>query len=97
MKNKTASDKRHLDKVAQIGCIVCMNMGHPDTPASIHHIRTGVGMGRRAPHTQTIPLCPFHHQTGGYGNAYHAGAKIWQDNYGTELELLEQVHGILNA
>lgn len=52
-------------------------------------------MGQRATDDETIPLCPHHHQHGGYGVAFHAGPKKWQELHGTELELLEQTNDIL--
>ena len=85
------AEKEHLDRVAGLGCIVCRNLGHGETPTHVHHIRTGKGMGQRASNYETIPLCPVHHQNGGYGVAIHAGQKTWESNFGTELELLEQV------
>jgi hypothetical protein len=27
---------------------------------------------------------------GDYGEAFHAGPRVWQENFGTELELLAQ-------
>jgi hypothetical protein len=94
-KSKTAADKRHLNKVAELGCIACINMGYPDSPAEIHHPRAGQGMSQRAPHDMAIPLCPPHHRTGGHSVAIHAGQEAWEDIHGTELELLDQVRGLL--
>jgi hypothetical protein len=88
--NKKESD--HLSKVASLGCIACYNLGFLDSPAEIHHIRAGQGMSQRASHFETIPLCPTHHRTGGYGVAIHAGQKTWEAIHGTEISLLEQVH-----
>lgn len=85
------SERDYLNRVASLGCIACRNLGHGETPAHIHHIRTGKGMGQRASNYETIPLCPTHHQQGGHGVAIHAGQKTWEANFGTELELLEQV------
>ena len=84
-------DKRWLSDVASLGCIVCRNLGLGESPAEIHHIRTGQGTAQRADHKKTLPLCPPHHRTGGHGIAIHAGQKTWEKNYGTETELLEQV------
>jgi hypothetical protein len=56
----SAADKRHLSRVAALGCIICRNGNLGDTPAEIHHIREGYGRGQRAPHTETLPLCPIH-------------------------------------
>lgn len=90
------SEKDHLNRVASLGCIVCRNLGYGATPAHVHHIRTGKGMGQRASNYETIPLCPQHHQHGGLGVAIHAGQKTWEMLYGTETELLEQVKMELN-
>jgi hypothetical protein len=85
------AEKEYMNSVAQLGCIACSNMGYMDTPAELHHIRTGQGMSQRASNYDVIPLCPYHHRSGGHGNAVHAGQKTWEANHGTELELLEQV------
>lgn len=90
------AERDHLNRVASLGCIVCRNLGYGETPAHVHHIRTGKGMGQRANHFETLPLCPEHHQHGGYGIAIHAGQKTWEANFGTEIELLEQVKMELN-
>lgn len=74
-----------------MGCIACEIMGIDDTAAEIHHIRNGQGISQRASHFETIPLCPFHHRSGGYGNAFHAGKKVWEARFGTERELLKKV------
>ena len=89
------AEKDHLDAVASLGCIACYNIGYPDSPANIHHIRAGQGMSQRASNYETIPLCPTHHQHGGHGVAIHAGQKTWEATHGTETELLEQVRGLL--
>ena len=89
------SDRTHLSRVADIGCIACINIGYQDTPAEIHHIRAGQGMGQRSKHKKAIPLCPTHHRTGGHGVAFHAGKETWQRQHGTESELLEQVSQLL--
>jgi len=54
--------KRHLSRVAGLGCIVCRRMGLPDTPAEIHHPRFAAGAGQRASDFLAIPLCPYHHR-----------------------------------
>ena len=89
------AEKEHLARVASLGCIVCRNLGFFETPATIHHIRAGQGMGQRASHNEVIPLCPGHHQHGGHGVAIHAGQKIFEAKYGTEEQLLEQVRELL--
>ncbi len=91
------ADSIHLSRVAALGCIVCRNHNLGETPAEIHHIRTGQGTSQRAEHRKSIPLCHMHHRNGGYGVAIHAGRKQWERNFGTELQLLEQVQLDLGA
>lgn len=93
----TKAEKRHRDRVAALGCVVCLNAGNPDTPAELHHIRAGQGMSQRAPEFEVIPLCPFHHRQGGHGHAVHAGRITWEANHGTERALLLQVLALVNA
>ena len=85
----TKAEKLHLTLVAELGCIICHQ------PAEIHHLRTGMGMGQRNTNFNVIPLCPLHHRTGGYGTAFHAGRKAFEQNFGTEEELLKRVKGLL--
>ena len=80
-KPATAKEKRHLGRVAELGCIVC------DSPANVHHIREGQGVGMRASHYLTIPLCREHHQ-GEF--SIHNSRREFQNIYGGELDLLAQ-------
>lgn len=93
----TKAEKQHLNKIADLGCIVCRNSGYGKSPAEIHHIRNGQGMSQRASNYEAIPLCHIHHRTGGYGVAFHAGKKAFESKYGTERELLSQVGGLING
>lgn len=97
MKSKTKAEKLHLQKVADIGCIVCRNCGRFGVPAEVHHIRNGAGIGQRNSHFETIPLCPAHHRTGGVGIAFHAAPRTFEAAYGTERELLAQVNELLGV
>ena len=45
---------------AGLYCLQNLNLG--ETPAEIHHIRTGQGAGQRADNFKVIPLCPIHHR-----------------------------------
>lgn len=94
-KSPTKAERAHMSKVADLGCIVCINEGYPDSPAAIHHITTGIGMGQRASNYDVLPLCGHHHQCGGLGVAIHASKSTFETAYGTELQLLEQVRGML--
>ncbi len=85
--------KQNLDKIAQQGCIVCRVYLNVHTPAHIHHLRCDAGMSQRG--ERVIPLCPDHHQHGGYGVAYHAGSKEFERRYGTEEFLWEMSQQLL--
>jgi hypothetical protein len=93
-KNKTKAERDHLNRVAELGCIACINLGYQDTPAEIHHIKTGIGIGQRASSFQTIPLC-FHHHSAQGADGYHGAPTAWQTKHGAELALLAQVRALL--
>mgnify|MGYP003328680870 CR=1 FL=1 len=38
MKSKTVAEKKHMKRVAELGCIACRKLGYEDTPAELHHI-----------------------------------------------------------
>ena len=53
-----ARDAKHLAKVREWGCIVCMARG----PSEAHHVRLGLRtMGKRKSDYLTVPLCSVHH------------------------------------
>jgi len=80
----TNAEKRHLDRVSALGCIVC------GAPASIHHPRFVCGMSQRSKHWLAIPLCPWHHQHGPHGVAIHNGQADFEKNFGSEQDLLAE-------
>lgn len=88
--SKTKAEKRWLDDVASLGCVACRNAGHGHSQSEIHHVRTGSGMAQRAAHTRVLPLCPRHHRAC-YPTGFHAAPRTWQQEHGSEEELLEQV------
>lgn len=76
--------REYMGKVAQLPCAICGIHG-----VHVHHIRTGIGMGRRASNFDTLPLCPEHHQ--GKSGIHGMGRKAWELHHGiTELQLLKQ-------
>ncbi len=89
------TEKAHYSRLHQLGCIVCLRLGHGYSEPHIHHIRHGAGIGQKSVYTNAIPLCPAHHQNGGYGVALHAGQKEFEANFGTETELLEYTNKVL--
>ena len=86
----TKADKQWMSDAASLGCVVCRNLGYGVSPALIHHLRTDMGMSQRSPDQRSIPLCPPHHKDYGFGVSFHDGERVWQENFGTELELLAQ-------
>ena len=86
----TKEEKQWMSDIASLGCVVCRNQGYGESPAEVHHIRSGKGKGQRSSNLDSIPLCPAHHRTGGHGVAFHAGKSAFVDNFGDELSLLGQ-------
>lgn len=84
------AEKFFLDIVSREGCVVCHNLGYRNLPnASIHHLRFGVGAGQRNDNYACIGLCHAHHQQEGHGVSLHDGQGIWEEIFGTEMELYE--------
>lgn len=90
MKATTKSEKAHMDRVAQIGCII-KKCG---SPATIHHCGTYMGGGRD--HMRVIPLCWQHHLGPEGIDGKKMGKRVWEMKYGTEEALLKRVNEILN-
>jgi len=91
----TKDEKKHLDLLSQLGCVVCSRLGYGATPAEIHHPRKGTGLALRASHYDAIPLCVEHHrgQTGVHG----LGTKGFAKQYGLdESELLAYTQELLS-
>jgi hypothetical protein len=98
MKRKqTAADRRHLARVAAMGCIVCSEcLGYEGTPAVVHHVHTNFGWGRTS-HLDTIPLCPTHHVAPGQ-SVHGMGREEFAECFGmSEAKLLEIVKERLGA
>ena len=92
-KHKTKAEKHHLSKVAALGCIACRKLGYDDTPAEIHHIRSGMGLSQRNDHFHVLPLCPHHHRHG--KDAVHQSKALFEKKFGTEEALLKLVNNLL--
>lgn len=92
-KSVPAAEKEYMGRVAALGCAICRRLGYGETPAQVHHQRTGIGKGQRASSYQTVPLCPEHH-TGNTG--FHTLGRRFAVVYGvTEVELVEETQRIL--
>lgn len=92
-----ADEKRHMGRVAAMGCILCAHVyGIPGTPAIVHHLRTDQGK-MRASHYDTLGLCPSHHQFSGYG-VHDMGREQFAARHGiSEVGLLHLVQAALNV
>lgn len=58
----TAAGRRHMGRVAQLGCLICRRLGQGPIPAEVHHLRTGQGAAQRASDWLVVPLCPACHR-----------------------------------
>jgi hypothetical protein len=52
-------------------------------------------MGRKASNYETIPLCPYHHRLGPFGEAVHNGTRTFEAKYGAQREMLEAVLSLI--
>lgn len=76
--NKRIRDKKHLKRVAELGCYLCGGEAVPH-----HLIASGShGMGIKAPDCEVLPLCHDHHM----GLHAHGDEKAWFANLGYVYE-----------
>ena len=86
----TKAQRKHYEKLAELGCSLCRHLKYGETPCEIHHIRHA---GRRdaAP---VIGLCPEHHR--GNTGVHGMGRKAFAVKYGvTEEDLLAQTEALI--
>jgi len=84
----TNAERFHVDRVAQLRCVLCVFLGLPqEGRTTVHHIKEGTGISQRSQNWLTIPLCNFHHQ--GPGGVHGLGTKGFYLRYKLdELDLL---------
>lgn len=86
--------QQRKDRIANLGCIVCLNMGMGKTPAQLHH-----PYGRKGKNDEIVlPLCYSHHQQGSNNKLFvsrHPWKREFEQRYGTEAQLLEQLETLL--
>jgi hypothetical protein len=89
--NANAAERRHMARVAAMGCIVCLeSLGLHDSPAEVHHVHVRHGWGRSS-HFATIPLCAQHHRLHRYA-VHNCGAEAFERAHGvSETDFLELV------
>jgi hypothetical protein len=87
-----SAEKRHLGRVAALGCAVCRRLGYLDTPAEVHHPRFAAGMAQRASDWLVIPVCPAHHRG---ANGIHGDKSVLRQIKCDEAALLADVIELL--
>lgn len=91
----TKAIKKHWDRIAEIGCIACLQDGVHNTHVSIHHVD---GRTKPGAHLKVLALCGPHHQTGGeWAPAIHPYKSQFESRYGTQAELLAETQRRLAA
>jgi len=75
----TAAERRHMGRVAALGCIIT------GEEAEVHHIRVGCGTSQRSSPYLTIPLSPDLHRG---SLSIHNSKRQFESIYGDELDLL---------
>jgi len=83
-------ERERLQTISEMPCYACFQDGKGEVPSEVHHIRNHTGIGRRPPHSDTIPLCHSHHRTGKI--SVHLGKKAFVERYGTEQEILKKIN-----
>lgn len=54
-KPTTAAERRHLDRVAAMPCLVC------GAASTVHHVTSDGYQRLTRTHRRTVPICPKHH------------------------------------
>lgn len=94
----TKYERLHYGRLSHLGCIVCLIKGYGYSQPEVHHIKSGnAGIGMKSHWSLAIPLCPQHHRLGGHGIAVHAGKLKFEENFGTEVELLNRTLNLLDS
>lgn len=102
----TKDEQRRWLRFRDIGCIACHKLGFRGVPADVHHLLSG---GRRISHSDTIPLCPYHHR----GNLPDAltitqtvtllgpslalSSRLFRQKFGSDEELLALTNELVAA
>lgn len=84
----TAEERRYINAVTLVGCLICLLWEYVYTPPEIHHTD---GKTKEGAHFKIIPLCLNHHRGGRDCERYtsrHPYKKAFQARYAPESELL---------
>lgn len=79
----TKAAKAHLQRVADLPCLICEKCGLGHSPAEVHHVFDSAARSDFL----TVPLCPTHHRS---TLGFHGlGQRAFERKYKTsEAELL---------
>ena len=90
----TKAERTHWYRIAEIGCIACLQDGVHNTHVSIHHTD---GRTKPGAHMKVLALCGPHHQTGGeWAPAIHPYKAQFEARFGTQAQLLAETQIRLN-
>lgn len=67
----TKAESLHMDRVAQLGCVICRRLRGHYVAAELHHVAEGSGLRSNY---AVAPLCPEHHRG---GSGFHTMRKQW--------------------
>ena len=84
---KTPAGKAHMAAVAKLACVIC-----GARPVTVHHCISGRYGQRKAPDTDTIPLCWNCHQG---PDGVHADKAAWEAKHGPDTGFLDQVRALI--
>jgi hypothetical protein len=90
----TKNEKIALNKIAELGCILCSEvLGIEGTPAELHHVRR---YGAKRATSPILPLCSQHHRLGN-DSLHHLGVcgfeRKWEISCSQLLERVSQKLG----
>ena len=93
----TTAGRRHMGRVAALGCFLCREIGYGHVEAQVHHIREGQGMAQRASDFLTVPLCERHHAN--YSpDGIHGQRRAWKLAGLNEMDALaDTIERLLSA
>jgi len=92
----TQEEKKWMDDVRELGCIVCRKYRDVLVPAEIHHVE---GKTKPGSHFHVLPLCFWHHREGSSSDLYvsrHPYKSQFEAAYGTEKELLMEINELVS-
>ena len=84
-----------MDRVRELGCVICRQQGKGRRPCEIHHV---FGKTKPGAHFYVLPLCFEHHRMGSGKEpiSRHPYKARFESTYGTEEELLKLVDELLD-